>query len=573
MRELLDHPWVRLLLIATTVAMCSFAIRETASVTLPIVDAVVDVAVPLAIGFVIAYILTPLVDLISRRVGFARWLAASALFTAASLLVIGSAIVLVPLLFKQGAELANQLVRGEPFADLNGDGQRNEGEPYTDLNRNGLYDPAVLARLSAWAQEQRGQLKRMTHLAVDDSGLALLAVYVAEIEPARARFQALLTGPLPPHAPPQAPTSWNPAWPAPAAAAQAALAARPELAPHLYAAAEEWFAAHQRVVQALRAHRGLAIDADPGLVQRLRAAVSSRLDAERRTALQAELQELERAERGGAASAHELLNELRGGDMLLGGEAMAEGLARIVSAISDAVERFPQRLAEWAEQAFANVGVFAGVLLDLILIPIYAFFLILAMPVIRSEIKALIPAAHRDDTLRIIREIERAVAAFFRGRLIICLICSLVGVLGFLLLQLFGYGVPYGIFFGVLLGLVTPIPLAGIVVIVPALALVLLQPDAGALHLVLVLLVYGAVQATEAVLIPLVLGREVELHPVWLIIALLLCGKLMGVLGLILAVPIAATVRILGREYLWPRMKAWAARGMAAVQPPRPPPP
>ncbi len=56
------------------------------------------------------------------------------------------------------------------------------------------------------------------------------------------------------------------------------------------------------------------------------------------------------------------------------------------------------------------------------------------------------------------------------------------------------------------------------------------------------------------------MGREVELHPVTLIVAMLLCGKLVGILGVILAVPIAASARILAREFLWPRVRKWAGR-------------
>lgn len=569
MRELLDHPWVRLLLIASTVAMCSFALRETASITLPIAEALIDVAVPLAIGFVIAYILTPLVDLISRRAGFARWIAASALFLAATALTVGMAIIAVPLLARQGAELTRQLVHGEPFTDLNGNGRRDEGEPFTDLNGNRVHDAALLARLSAWAEERQRRLKRLAQEPLDERGLALLAVYLAETAPARARYEALLAGQPPVgDAPADAPPAWNPAWP-PAPEATAAMVARhPELVPHLHAAAAAWAAAHRRTIDALRALRSDGVAADPDLVQRLRAASQRPPEAAERPALMAALQALEREARAGAPGARELLHELHGGDAGLAGEAVAQGLERLEATVRGVIDRLPERLAAWAESAFGSIGAILGLLLDIILVPIYAFFLILAMPVIRSEVKALIPAAHREDTLRIVREIERAVAAFFRGRLIICALCSLVGVAGFLALQLFGITVPYGILFGVLLGLVTPIPLAGIIVTIPALALTLLQPEAGGLHLVLVLLVYGLVQATEAVLIPIVLGREVEIHPVWLIIALLLCGKLMGVLGLILAVPIAATVRILGREYLWPRLKAWAARGVEAVQPP-----
>jgi hypothetical protein len=48
---------------------------------------------------------------------------------------------------------------------------------------------------------------------------------------------------------------------------------------------------------------------------------------------------------------------------------------------------------------------------------------------------------------------------------------------------------------------------------------------------------------------------------VTLIVALLLCSKLLGILGLILAVPIAASFRILLREYFWPRMEAWSIHG------------
>ena len=85
----------------------------------------------------------------------------------------------------------------------------------------------------------------------------------------------------------------------------------------------------------------------------------------------------------------------------------------------------------------------------------------------------------------------------------------------------------------------------------------------------LIITVYVIVQVLETVVLtPTIMGREVELHPVTLIIALLLCGKLLGILGLILAVPIAATVRILARTYLWPRLRTWTEKGMDAVQPP-----
>ena len=140
----------------------------------------------------------------------------------------------------------------------------------------------------------------------------------------------------------------------------------------------------------------------------------------------------------------------------------------------------------------------------------------------------------------------------------ICLACALSGVIGFAALSLFNVHVPYYALFGVAIGLATAIPLLGIAFLIPAVILAMLQPGAGVIDVVGVVGIYVMVQGIEAVLIPVVMGREVELHPVVLIIALFLCGKLLGVLGLILAVPIAASVRILAREFLWPRVQAWA---------------
>lgn len=571
MRDLLDHPWVKVLLIATTVAMCSFAVRETASITLPVVNAVLDVAVPVAIGFVVAYVLTPLVDVIARRSGFGRTLATGVLFAGTTALLLGSLVLVVPILFRQSAELANQVARGEPYVDRNANGRWEPGEPFTDSNGNGVLDPSVLSRISGWVQDRQQRIKRMANLTVEDAGLALLAAYDEETRVPRLAIERILQGGEPSGPPPaDAPAAWSPAWPGPSPdEVEAAVARRPHIAAHLYALGRTWADAHHRVVIALRTRHGGPEDPDLAtLVELLDQAAATRLDPEQRAAAIASLRRLEDAEREGSEAARELLTELRGGEGVVGGQLLAKAMSRIDAAVNRHLDAAPERIGGWAEEKLGNFSAVGPILLDVLLVPIYAFFLILAMPNIRTGIKDLIPGKHKDGTLRIVREIERAVSAFFRGRLIICLLCSLVGVVGFLALQLLGVQVPYGILFGVLLGLVTPIPLAGIVVAAPAILLTMIGPGAGPVDGVLVFGVYALVQATEAVLIPLILGREVEIHPLWLIVALLLCGKILGVLGLILAVPIAATVRILGREYLWPRLRAWAAKGVEAVQPP-----
>ncbi len=406
MKELLAHPWVKVLLIATTVAMSSFALRETASMTVPIIEALYEVLVPLAMGFVLAYVITPVVDWLCR-LGMNRFLATGGLFIAATVVTVAVVILVVPPVVKQGSELASRALNGEPYEDANRNGRWDAGEPFTDLNKNTRWDPGFLTQAMGWLDRQQRDLQ-----------------------------------------------------------------------------------------------------------------IGTRPDAE-----------------------------------IKDGTAISE---HIEAAVRKGLSALPDKFGGWASNGFQSLSGVLSFLLSALLVPIYAFFIAIAMPSIRRDMQSYIPAHYRDQAVRIGVDIERVIAAFFRGRLIICAFCALVGIAGFLALGLFGIKAPYGVFFGAAIGVATVIPLAGLIFLVPAIALAMFEPGASAWSAGAVVVVYGIVQGTEMLLIPVVMGRSVELRPVTLIVALLLCGKLLGVLGLILAVPIFASVRILAREYLWPRLRAWA---------------
>jgi predicted PurR-regulated permease PerM len=519
--DLLRHPWFRVLLIATTVAMVSMALRELGPVVGPVLGAVYEVLVPVAIGFVVAYVLTPVVDLISRRVGFTRAIATAALFLAVTLFLVAALVLAVPPVLRQGTALAQQAVGGEPFTDLDQDGAWQPGEPYEDHNRNRLRDGPLVANAVAWVEAKQTALQRLAGAPPSPEGHAMAAFYLQE----RGRLEA------------------------------AGLAATQ---------------AHATVLPVLAVVRGLAATGrpDPGAVDRLRELLVD--PAASASAGAAAIQALAAAERGGDRDAADILDLIPRQDSATG-RSIAGAVSGVERSLRGWLDRLPERLAAAGGDAAGGVQRVIALAVDALLVPIYAFFLVLAMPAIRSTVREAIPHRHRDQVLGITGEIEKAVAAFFRGRLIISAVCALTGVIGFLVTGLVGVGTPYGILFGIGIGLATIIPLAGLVLLVPALVLTWLQPGAGPLDLILVIGVYAVIQAVEAVLIPVVMGRDIELHPVTLIIALLLCGKLLGVLGLILAVPIAATVRILARVYLWPRLRAWTNQGLDAVQPPQPP--
>ncbi|HEX3132268.1 MAG TPA: AI-2E family transporter [Planctomycetota bacterium] len=589
MRELLGHPWVRVLLIATTVAMCSLALRETASITLPIITALKEVLIPAAIGFTIAYVLTPVADLLTARVRLPRSVAAGLLFALFSVGVVLSVTLVIPTVVRQSASMAERLFKGESFRDIDNDGRYDPGEPYVDANGNGRYDAkGLLASAQVWLEERQGQLRQFAKLDVDRPAQAFLLFYLDQTASERAAIDQALSvarenrpfeqwpAVLRRDPPSDAPLSWNAAWPGTTRAAvdealgnlvAQAPEVRERLRRHLTTYGQALATKHGDLLIALRRVRsGQEIPADDRL---------SVLCAQVRTALQAApvedadkgarifVQRLGEEEREGQVAARELLGELRGDDASV--QWLGPVVQNLEREVNTQLETLPGRLGGWATSSLTSFDAVLSLGLDILLVPIYAFFLLIAMPSVRTGVHRYLPLWHREQLLRIIREIEKVVAAFFRGRLIVCLICASLTYIGFLAVGFSGTGVPYAALFSLSIGLATAVPLAGLIFLVPALIMTGLDGGTG-VTVALVGIVYVVVQVLETVVLtPTIMGREVELHPVTLIIALLLCGKLLGILGLILAVPIAATCRILAREFFWPWLTGYVTTGQTTM--------
>ena len=581
MKELLDHPWIKVLVIATTIAMCSFALRETASITQPIVTALGEVLVPVAVAFALAYVVTPVVDGITH-LGVNRMVAAGLLFGAGSLLVVLAFVLVVPAVVRQSVDLSVQIFQGESYVDRNKNGHFDSGEPFDDANHNGHRDPALLTRLATFLEESQDRLRVNFGLGLGEQSLAFLTLYERDTHEVRSWLDAMVEAaqqgraaaewPLPLSALNEATSAdaeWNPAWPGPSA--RDIVEAEAYVQPEDQAAWRQQmmrggltlFHRHAEWIAALRQAKDEGKSQTAPLAAKIQDAWRTNLSVDERKQALAFALALEGQAKAGQRAAHELLDVAGvSSDAPVSGETMSEVVSRVEDSVRGSVDDLPTRLGIWAKAGLNSYDSVFSIALSVVLIPIYSFFLLLGMPRIRTFIKAYLPTAHKVQIVRITREIEKVVAAFFRGRLLICTICSLVGCFGFLLISFFGVHVPYGMLWGIGIGMATAIPLAGLLFIIPAVALTMIAPGAGMTDLIAVLGVYGVVQGLEACLIPIIMGREVELHPVTLIVALLLCGKLLGVLGLILAVPIAASFRILLREYFWPRVKSWADTGL-----------
>jgi len=184
----------------------------------------------------------------------------------------------------------------------------------------------------------------------------------------------------------------------------------------------------------------------------------------------------------------------------------------------------------------ANFAVFAFV----------ACYLLKDYHAVLSSAKSLVPPRYRETTFRIVAAINDQIKGFLRGQMLVCLCLGTMYAIGMLVA-----GVPFAVplaFFGMAASI---IPYMGVALtIVPATLLTVLQHGVD-WHLWVLLIAFFTAQFLEGnVLSPMILGDRIGLHPVWIILAIIVFGSWMGILGMLLAVPIAGALKVLVVEAL-----------------------
>ena len=186
-------------------------------------------------------------------------------------------------------------------------------------------------------------------------------------------------------------------------------------------------------------------------------------------------------------------------------------------------------------------------LLSLLFItPVVSFYLLRDWDRMVAQMDSWLPKAHAEEIRCCIREIDTTIAGFVRGQ---ATVCMMLGV---------GYGVALsivGLEFGFLIGLFTGvfsfIPYVGMLAgLVIGMGVAIAQ-FSDLLDIGLVALVFAAGQVIEGnFLTPKLVGNRVNLHPVWVMFALLAGGVVFGFIGILLAVPVAACIGVLVRRGL-----------------------
>ena len=218
-------------------------------------------------------------------------------------------------------------------------------------------------------------------------------------------------------------------------------------------------------------------------------------------------------------------------------------LERAREAAAGSIDRFVSWITRTLGGLVTGGVAFANFLSLLVITPIVTFYLLRDWDRITEQVDAWLPRAQAPVIRRQLGKIDASLAGFVRGQASVCLI---LGVFYAVALTL--AGLEFGLAIGLTAGLISFIPYVGSMVGgLLSIGLALVQFDDW-VRVAVVAAIFAAGQAIEGnFLTPKLVGDRVGLHPVWVIFALLAGGALFGFVGLLIALPFAATIGVLVR--------------------------
>ena len=205
----------------------------------------------------------------------------------------------------------------------------------------------------------------------------------------------------------------------------------------------------------------------------------------------------------------------------------------------------PQVWAFLAGSMNVIISVFAS-----FIVLIYMFFILLDYENLSEGWIKLIPAKRRGIVQQIFNDVKDGMNRYFRGQSLIALCVGILFSIGFLIIDF-----PLAIGFGLFIGLLNMVPYLQLIALIPTVLLALLKAaDTGQNFwwvLFLALMVFAVVQIIQdAVITPKVMGKAMGLNPAIILLSLSIWGSLMGIVGMIIALPLTSLLIAYYRRYV-----------------------
>ena len=218
---------------------------------------------------------------------------------------------------------------------------------------------------------------------------------------------------------------------------------------------------------------------------------------------------------------------------------------KIKAAITEHMGQATDIVGVVLSQATASSLALIGLLANLVLIPVVAFYLLRDWNIMMARIRGLLPRARADQIVSLAKECHDVLGAFVRGQLLVMLALGVIYSAGLMFV-----GLELGLLIGLMAGVAAIVPYMGFIVGIGAALIAGLFQFGGDLYPMLgIVAVFMVGQALEGtVLTPLLVGDKIGMHPVAVIFAILAGGELFGFTGVLLALPVAAVIMVLVRH-------------------------
>lgn len=198
----------------------------------------------------------------------------------------------------------------------------------------------------------------------------------------------------------------------------------------------------------------------------------------------------------------------------------------------------------------SGTATFLMSIVGLAVVGLYLVFLLIDYPKVRESWQGLIPARYRQKVVDFVGDFDSGMNRYFRGQAAVASIVGILFALGFWII-----GLPLGILLGLLIGLLNMVPYLQIIGLIPAFILAVLHAleIGGSIWVMLGLtgLVFVIVQAfQDAFLVPRIMGKITGLNPAVILLSLSIWGKLLGMFGLIIALPMTCLLLAYYQRYI-----------------------
>jgi len=189
-------------------------------------------------------------------------------------------------------------------------------------------------------------------------------------------------------------------------------------------------------------------------------------------------------------------------------------------------------------------NIVSSITFGIVIIPLILFYLMRDIVIFKENLYIFVSRENKKEFKEALEEIDHIISGFIRGRIIVCFIVgTLIGI------GLYFLNLKFALIIGIVSGVFNFIPYLGpIVGVILALIFALGNPW---WTLLMIVVLFVLVNQLEAIYLnPNILGKGLGLHPLTVILSILICGQLLGILGVLVAVPLAAIFKVLAVRYL-----------------------